>query len=262
MATTYALLGATGATGSAILRCLLAEPPKDFTLKILVRSKEKLFKKFPDLEENAPFVIHVVEGQADDPDATRQCVADANIIFDCIGTNDVAAGQTIVQDSATSVIQALKACRKEQAERYKTPVVLLLRTTGLNDHLSRNKTSLSINVGRWGLHNSYIDLQKAHDLLAEAEAENPGLLQNITVDPPTIHDPEGTERTGYKLSIDDPPTASLNYSDLGAAFCEIAKRTDEFVGQAVGVSATGKVNENWPEVLGYLLTGMKRRIVG
>lgn len=258
---TYALLGATGSTGSAILRCLLAEPPKDLSLKILIRSQEKLSQMFGDLK-SAPFPIKIIEGQANDPDAVRQCIEDANIIFNCIGTNNVAPGQSIVQDSGKSIIEALKNWRKKHSAAYQTPVVLLLRTTGLNDVLSSNKSWVSVNIGRWALHDSYSDLQKAHDLFADAATETPGLLQNITVDPPTIHDPDGKERTGYKLSVDEPPTASLNYADLGAAFCEIAKRKDEFVGQAVGVSATGKVNENWLEVLGYALTAMKRRVVG
>lgn len=260
--TTYALLGATGATGSAIIRCLLAEPPQGLDLKVLVRSRQKLFTKFPNLDGKAPFTTQIIEGTANNTHAIRQCIEGADVIFNCIGTNDVAPGQTIVQDSAHSIIQALKELKKENTKKNKTPVVLLLRTTGLNDHLSRNKSWLAVSIGRWGLHNSYDDLQKAHDILAEAAKEAPGLLQNITVDPPTIHDQDGTERTGHKLSVDDPTRDSLNYADLGAAFCEIAERKDEFIGQAVGVSATGEVRENWPEVLGYLLTASRRRVFG
>lgn len=260
---TYALLGATGATGSAIVRCLLDEAPEKLALRLLVRSKEKLSQKFPGLEQSAPFAITVVEGQANDQEAIGRCIEGADIIFNCIGTNFVQPGQTIVSDSAVSIIESLRACRKgKDTEGYTRPAVLLLRTCSLNDHLSRNKYWITIKVARWGLHNSYDDLQKAHDLLAAAAAEDPELLQNITVDPPTIHDQDGTVRTGFKLSVDEPPTDSLNYADLGAAFCELARRQDEFVGQAVGVSATGKVNENWPEVLGYLLGSIKRNLVG
>ena len=49
---TYTLLGATGSTGSAILRCLLSQPPRDLTLKVLVRTKSKLLTLFPGLEQN------------------------------------------------------------------------------------------------------------------------------------------------------------------------------------------------------------------
>lgn len=258
----YALLGATGATGSAVLRCLLSEPPKELKLRVLVRSRRKLEHKFPNLTGSSSFDIEIIEGQANDEDATRRCIEGCDVIFNCIGTNDVSPGQTIVQDSASSIIAALRLCREKDPESYRKPVVLLLRTSGLNDHLSRDKSWISVNFGRWGLWNSYSDLEEARDRLAAAAMETPGLLENITVDPPTIHDPDGTERTGYKLSVDDPPPPSLNYADLGAAFCEIAERREEFVGQAVGVGATGKVNENWPEVLGYLLRASRRRVVG
>lgn len=54
----------------------------------------------------------------------------------------------------------------------------------------------------------------------------------------------------------------LTYADLGAAFCEVAGRRDELKGRAVGVGATGKVNETWNVLFWYILAGAKGRIWG
>jgi hypothetical protein len=54
----------------------------------------------------------------------------------------------------------------------------------------------------------------------------------------------------------------LSYADLGAAFCEVAERRDEFAGKAVAVTATGTVNQTWRTLVGFMATGAKGRIWG
>ncbi|RJE16607.1 hypothetical protein PHISCL_11056, partial [Aspergillus sclerotialis] len=67
---TYALLGATGATGSSVLRHLLQTQLADLDIDVLVRSKSKLLQAFPCLESTAgnPHV-NIVQGNCTDDKA-------------------------------------------------------------------------------------------------------------------------------------------------------------------------------------------------
>jgi len=64
------------------------------------------------------------------------------------------------------------------------------------------------------------------------------------------------------LILDETQAPALSYADLGAAFCEVAERRDEFVGKAVGVTATGPVNHTVGTLVGYMAVGVKGRIWG
>ena len=111
----------------------------------------------------------------------------------------------------------------------------------------------------------YEDLDRACKLFASQSssvADSPGLLSYIFIDPPSIHDPDGTTPTGYKLILNEKQEPVLSYADLGAAFCEVAERREEFAGKAVGVTATGTVNQTWGKLNGYMATGVKGRIWG
>ena len=83
----YALLGATGSTGSAILRSLISHPPENLELNIFVRSKSKLLTVFPDLERTNPFKTTIIVSTPDDTTATRACLQNADVVFACIGSN-------------------------------------------------------------------------------------------------------------------------------------------------------------------------------
>ncbi len=103
---TYALLGATGSTGSAILRCLLSQPPKHLTLNIFVRSRSKLRKAFPDLESTTAFKANIIEGIPSDTTATQECLKDVNVVMACIGSNYSTPGISLIYDTATAIIDA------------------------------------------------------------------------------------------------------------------------------------------------------------
>ncbi|KAI7541168.1 hypothetical protein KC331_g8738 [Hortaea werneckii] len=258
---TYALLGATGATGSAVLRCLLEAPPKDLSLNVLVRNKTKLLTQFPDLESTKAFELHIFEGTPDDGTSLKRCLEGAEVVHMCIATNESKPGLSLAQDTMKAIISALEQLREEAGATYTKPTVLMLRSAGINEKFQSGRES-GKQVGHFVLHYVYTDLQLACDLLSSTVKEAPGLLDYIIVDPPALHNADGTTRTGHKLVVDEMPPTSLMYADLGAAFCEIAERKDEFVGKAVGVAATGEVTQTWGVLLGYLGQGLKSRIIG
>jgi hypothetical protein len=259
---TYALLGATGSTGSAILRCLLSQPPKHLTLNIFVRSRSKLRKAFPDLESTTAFKTNIIEGIPSDTTATQECLKDVDVVMACIGSNYSTQGISLIYDTATAIIEALEVHRKTRGSAYKPPTIIQLRTASLNPIYKAALPWFARNVASFCFYYIYEDLDRACKLLASSVADSPGLLDYIFIDPPSIHDADGTTPTGYKLVLDEKQDPALSYADLGAAFCEVAERRDEFVGKAVAVTATGTVNQTWGTLVGYMATGVKGRIWG
>lgn len=259
---TYALLGATGSTGSAILRCLLSQPPKHLTLNIFVRSKSKLRKAFPDLESTTAFKTNVIEGIPSDATATQKCLEDVDVVMACIGSNYSTPGISLIYDTATAIIDALEVHRKTRGSAYQTPTIIQLRTASLNPIYEAALPWLARQLVSFCFYYIYEDLDRACKRLASSAEDSPGLLDYIFIDPPAIHDADGTTPTGYKLILDEKQDGALSYADLGAAFCEVAERRDEFVGKAVGVTATGTVNLTVGTLVGYMVTGAKGRIWG
>ena len=262
---TYALLGATGATGTAILRSLLSNPPKELTLNILVRSKAKLLATFPDLETTKAFKINVIEGTPNDTTYLRQCLQDVDAIFGCIGTNAATPGMTLIYDTLNSVIEALKFHRQAQGTTasYKTPTVIQLRSASLNP--AADLPWFGKQMAWFMFYHIYSDLERASDLLASTTTLSPGLLDYIFIDPPSLHDAEGATPTGYKLFTDgkeEKQEGAISYADLGAAFCEVAARRGEFGGSGVFVSATGEVRMTWGTLMGFMAQGLRSRVWG
>ena len=259
---THALLGATGATGSAVLRCYLESPPKDLSLNIFVRSKSKLVKAFPDLESTSSPRITIVEAPLTDTQALQSCLRGAEVIHSCIATNDAKPGNRVAQDIAQAVLTALAGLKAEQRSDYIKPTTIIIRTALLNPDFGGHMPAL---VHRWlwfVLYHVYSDLEKATKIYEDSAA---GLMEYIFVDAPALFDSEGVERTGHRLFIagdDGAVSAGVNYADLGAAFLELAERKEEFAGKGVGVSATGTVREQWGVLFGYQMAVLKGRLWG
>ncbi|MCJ1377048.1 hypothetical protein MMC17_000138 [Xylographa soralifera] len=256
---TYALLGATGSTGSAILRCLLEEPPPRLELNVFVRSKSKLLTAFPNIESKTPFRVDIIEGTPDDNAALQKCLQGANVVFMCIATNECKRGLSICYDTTSAIIAALKALREKQASSYTAPTILQLRSVNSNPTLASKESVIAHSIITYCLHYVYADLDRGCELLAKTATEDPGLLDYVYVDPPGLHDANGTTRTGHELLVTELPKMNLSYADLGAAFCEVAVCRNEFKGMAVAVSATGPVTLTSSTLLGYIFTGLKAR---
>ncbi len=269
--TTYALLGATGATGSSVLRCLLDDPAPELRhINILVRSKTKLLQTFPRLTDppaTSKLQIHIFEGDATSPAALMPCLTNASTILVCIGQNNSSGPTTLQTSTVTALVTSLSHLRsaaQQNESPYQPPTILHLRSASLNPWLASHTPRLVHKTVAFCLHHTYADLGAACALYPPAASA--GLLSYIFIDPPTIHDPLGTVPTGYQLL---PPSegkerqaTALSYADLGAAMCEVAERAAEFAGQAVGVSATGVVKTGWRVLGGHLVGGFVGRVKG
>lgn len=88
-------------------------------------------------------------------------------------------------------------------------------------------------------------MNKANNRYIAKSKESPSLLEYVIVNPPAIHDEKGTTTTGYEISVGPAAGRSIMYADLGVAFCEIAERRREFVGEAVVCAGTGEIYSTW-----------------
>ncbi|KAL2131428.1 hypothetical protein VTI74DRAFT_5118 [Chaetomium olivicolor] len=280
----YALLGATGATGSSVLRYLLNNPSPDLQLNILVRSKTKLLQTFPLLHESTTLKVNIFEGNSTSQTSLIPCLTAASAIFMCVGQNGSPPGTTLNSDTVAAVIAALSILRKQHSQsnpsstpdkeeereaNYQPPTVIQLRSASLNPPLAAQVPRLVHKAVLFCLHHNYTDLHQACELYKPAAAS--GLLHYVFVDPPTIHDAEGTVCTGHRLLMGEgeKQAVALSYADLGAALCEVAERItcvengdEKWVLRdvAVGVTATGEVNASWGVLMGYLLKGAMGRV--
>lgn len=251
---TYALIGATGATGSSVLRCLLqtASESDPFSINILVRSRPKLLGMFPGLERRSP-TVRIFQGESTNPEPLDAVLHNASVLFMCVGQNGSPMGTSLVQDSVIAVVDALRRQRRHRHRHRHPCTVIQLRSASLNPALAVQVPRFVHRLVSFCLFAGYTDLRRACEVLHEASLA--GLLQYVLVDPPTLHDADGRTPTGHELIIAEPQTICLSYADLGVALCEIADRAYEFQGQAVGVTATGPVRQSWGVLLGYLAQG-------
>ncbi|KAK0984087.1 hypothetical protein LTR91_001479 [Friedmanniomyces endolithicus] len=238
---TYALLGATGSTGSAVLRYLLEIPPLDLTLNIFVRNEDKLLKAFPDLLSTKQPCIKIVKGVPSDQDALLKALENATVIFQCIATNESKPGVSVAYDTVYAVTGALDVLHNDQEEKYRTPFVVQVRAAPLNPMFAAQEPWLMSTFIHFALYHTYADTDRACKHLASMHDKTPALLDYAFVDTFAVFDGEGTTRTGHELTLIGPLPNAISYADVGAGFCEIAERREEFKGKGVGVRPTGKV---------------------
>lgn len=256
---THALLGATGATGSAVLRFLLDEPVKNLKLNIFIRNKAKLFKAFPELQEQPPIQISITEAQTDDIAALKSCLQGVEVIYNCISTNDSAPGISISRDIAKSIIEALQQLKSEQKAAYRPPTIVINRSTTLNQGLRKEQGTFAA-VIHFVLGDCYYDIEEGCNMMERAFKDG-HLLDYIFADPPSLHESPGTGRTGYKFIFEGVQSPALSYADLGASFVDLGLHKEQYIGKGVGVSATGEVVTNWPLLMSYMARGLRGRIL-
>jgi oxidoreductase AflX len=184
------------------------------------------------------------------------------VVFACIATNESRPGLSIIYDTAQAIIAALKYHQKNSGPSYRTPTIIQLRSASVNPVFHDASPYVARNMAWFCFRYCYEDIQRASELYSSTATESPDLLQYIFIDPPSIHDANGTTPTGHKLILEGKQEPVVSYADLGVAFCEAAERRDAFANEAVGVTATGKVNMTWGPLVAFMFTGFKGRILG
>lgn len=246
---TYAILGATGETGSAVLRHLTARPASNLTLHLFVRSSKKLYSLHPSLIDKNNIVVF--EGTISDSAVLAQCLRGATTIFSCVALNESMPGQSIALDTAKAIVSTLQLLQKDNPLDYRPPTVVMLSAAPLNPNFSRDVPIFLKYILHAAFSNAYDDLGRAEALYKSLMGEN--LLNIIFAQPPAIM--PGRVPTGYELSTTR-ASRVVSYADLGIGMVEMAERGEEFVGKDVSVNATGEVKVNWGPNLKNLAKGL------
>ncbi|KAL8854445.1 MAG: hypothetical protein Q9221_000715 [Calogaya cf. arnoldii] len=158
---TYAILGATGKTGGALLELLLKDPKNH--INTYVRSKAKLLKQRPGLEKNKN--VDIFEGSIFDIHLIASILnPQVHIAFCVLAINENIPGIRIAQDTACSVIAALCLLRHTDVN-FTPPKLIFLSSASLNATMSAELPAMAKALITRAMSYVYADLRFAEQNL-------------------------------------------------------------------------------------------------
>jgi putative NADH-flavin reductase len=219
----YALLGATGSTGSNIVRQICEQPDKE--LRCLVRSRSKLEKQLPD---PPPSNIIIHGGSLADTDLLVDILRGTRAVLIALGPPGNQPGCRILQDTIATLIAALRVLRAS-APDAKLPRIVLLSAATLDDAIAHPPWPIHQLVSTAVFH-IYADLRVAERML---RAESGWLVWTFVRPAALVHD----RRRGHALGVGT-TQALLSFADLAAAMLEVADADgDRWDQQCPGVTS-------------------------
>ncbi|KAK5654596.1 hypothetical protein OQA88_7226 [Cercophora sp. LCS_1] len=207
---TYAVLGATGNTGTALIQLLLQSP--DNQIHAFCRNKAKLARLLPDAVANPH--LQVFEGSIDDVPLLASAIRDTKAVFLVTSTNDNVPGFRVGQDVALNVLQALREDSKLGYPESTRPKLVLLSSATLDDVLSSHTPWLLRRVLLWSASNVYEDLRRTEAILRAEE----DWVKAIYIKPGAL---SVDKQRGHALSLTE-ESSPLSYLDLAAGMIEAA----------------------------------------
>ena len=221
----YAILGATGATGQALLRHLTSSSyAPDTRINAYARSRVRLEKMFPGLVTKSN--IQIFEGSLTNIPLLASCLSGVSTAFVVIGTNVSYPGTRIVQEAAHSVVAALCHLRSQDPSTS-IPRILILTSAGINPRADEDMPA----VFHWLLHKalsySYEDLQLAQSYLQLHKS----WLQVVFVQPGGL---SNDVARGHRLSTEGTTRGFISYADVASGMIEIAGRSEAAEGMKGG----------------------------
>ena len=209
----YAVLGATGNTGRALIDILLRSP--DNQVNAFCRSKTKLARLLPDLVTNPH--LHVFEGTINDIASLAAATHSTRAVFLVTSTNDNVPGFKIGQELAANVLLALRENLKVQtlgSATVTTPKLILLSSGTIDPIISRATPYLLHHILLWSASNVYNDLRITEALLRAEE----DWVKTVFIKPGAL---SVDVQRGHGLSFSD-TSSPLSYLDLAAGMIEAA----------------------------------------
>jgi putative NADH-flavin reductase len=205
----YAILGATGSTGSSILKLLSASPKAH--IKLLVRSKSKLHKLFPAAIDNLN--IEIFESYISDISTLTKCLSGTKAVFLTVAATDNIPGCCISIDTAKAVVQALKILREDD-QHFKPPRLIVLSSASVDDKFWDTIPSFVHNWLYTALSNLYDDLKEAEKYL---RGQQDWLNATFIMPGGIVHDVQ----RGHELSTTSQQTF-VSFLDVAGAMIEVA----------------------------------------
>ncbi len=255
---TFCIIGGAGRTGQLLLQNLASSGENQ--VRVYVRNKAKLEKLFPKLvsQDN----LSVFEGSIKDVDLLQQCIGTSNTLFLVTAPADNDPMNTVLYDTAHTVVTALRR-RQQKNEEAQSPHIVVLSTATINPTFNQYTPRIVQFLLTTALNNKYKAfrqtedyLQLQHDWIKLTFVQPGGMVEDSA--------------QGYRLSLHDTKTF-LSFADLALGMIEIAQDSQLYEGKFVSVVPTGsavKKNLGVPAILlkGYLwrffprLYAMVRRI--
>jgi putative NADH-flavin reductase len=224
----YAILGATGSTGSSILHLLSASPKNQ--IKLLVRSKAKLQKISPSSLSKPN--IQIFESSISDTSTLTQCLAATKAVFLTVAVTDNMPGTTISLDTAKAVISALQSLREEDP-KFKAPRLIVLSSASLDDKFWTTTPDWVHNLLWNCMSHIYNDLRDAEAYLRKHQD---WLSVTFMMPGGIVHDVQ----RGHELSTSGQQTF-VSFLDVAGAMIEVADcEGDRWDGQNVSLVLKGE----------------------
>ncbi|KAK4994287.1 hypothetical protein LTR66_005655 [Elasticomyces elasticus] len=203
----YAVLGATGNIGQALLKVLLQSP--DSQIHAYCRSKQKLMKLLPNITDNKQ--VDVFEGNLDDIELLVKCLSGTRAAFLAVALTENQPGCTIAQDTAHIVVSALERL-KSKNERL--PKLIVLSSASLDHQLMPGSPEFLLNTLYRAFSNIYDDLKEAEKFLRSKDS----IVTATFVRPGALC---SDKQKGHVLSMES-AKMPLSFLDLAAGMVEIA----------------------------------------
>ncbi|KAG6016309.1 hypothetical protein E4U43_003918 [Claviceps pusilla] len=256
----YAVVGATGNCGTALIQLLLQRP--DASIHAFCRNKSKLIRLVPEIEHRNHVTIY--QGSVQDTELLTPCLRGRSAIFMVLSSNINEPGFRAGQDANAAVVEVLRYLHRSNGAQLAAtapPRIILLSSATLDDTLSQKTPSLLRQVLHLSASHVYNDLVETEKLL-RAEQD---WLTTVFVKPGAL---SVDKQRGHALSFVESENP-VSYLDLAAAMLEVADdTTGKYDMKNVGVIntngaasfptgtplciATGLLRHFWPSLHPYL----------
>lgn len=203
----YAIFGATGKTGTALIEVLLASSP-DNIIHAYCRNAAKLTDLFP--EAVASKRVIVFAGDIKDVKLFTECLRGCGSAFLSVTMNDNIPYVHVAEDTARTTIAALKQVRSDGQRTM--PKLVVLSSASLEPSMCKTMSPILHWIVTHANSHVYEDLRQAESLLRAEEAWVSSIFikpGGLSVDKPR----------GHKLNLHNQETF-ISYIDLAGAMIE------------------------------------------
>ncbi|KAK5707340.1 hypothetical protein LTR17_020791 [Elasticomyces elasticus] len=205
---TYAVLGATGNVGTALLNILLQSP--DRKINAYCRSKPKLLRLVPRIADNKQ--VEIFEGSLNDIKLVANCLRGTRAAFLAVASTANVPGCTIAQDTARQVVTACETLKQENERR---PKLIVLSSASVDHSLMSDQPTLLLRVLYCAFQYVYDDLKAAEQFLHSQE----DLVSATFIRPGALCN---DDQRGHELDLQH-AKFPLSFLDLAAGMLEVAE---------------------------------------
>ncbi|KKK22285.1 aflO/ omtB/ dmtA/ O-methyltransferase B [Aspergillus ochraceoroseus] len=210
----YAVLGATGNTGRALVQVLLDRT--DHRVHAYCRSQEKLFRLCPAAANQAR--VSVFEGGLHSDGIIDECLRGTDAVFLVVAIVDNMPGCTVAMETAEVVVASLQRL-KAASPTMRPPRLIMLSSASLEESFCDDVPPGVHWVLKTAVSHLYHDLAAAETFL---RAQSDWLSATFVKPGGLVHD----EARGHEVRLDKAKTP-LSFLDLAGGMIEVAEAVDD-----------------------------------